>query len=243
VIYAMSKGRQDSRIKAAQTKGRQLGLILSFDAKVKEVTDPLFINYRSTGSITIVGTPIDCTTRLKGQADYLVCELERHPDMNFVCCDADFQRRDIMASPVEARHDLCKPIAVGVFSYPNNELSGYASNLIGTTGYGANDLPDSSTSGVSFRAQNPEEMRQWVLIHELGHYFGLTHVDGFDRLMTTGEEGQAEWLTWQALPNTFWHGGPRFIYTEAQRVWDFILTNFPAKCLAPTTGGDGGIIL
>jgi len=239
LILAMSTRMQNNRIKAAQTKGRQLGLILSFDAKLKEVTDPQFINYKTRA---IVVEPIDCATKPKAQVDYLICELGRRPDTDFVCCDAAFQRTDVTASPDEALHDLCKPVAVGVFRYTDKQRSGYANNLIGTTGYDHN-LANSITSGVSFRAQIPEEIRQWVLIHELGHYFSLTHVDGFDRIMVSGEPGQGDVFTWDSIPNTFWHGGPRFIYTEAQRVWDFILTNFPADCLAGTDTDTGGVIL
>jgi hypothetical protein len=239
LILAMSTAMQDNRIKAAQTKGRQLGLILSFDPKLKEVTDPKFINYNE---FAIVLEPICCATKPKAQVDYLICELGRRPDKDFVCCDAAFQRTDVSASPDEALHDLCKPVAVGVFRYPNKRRSGYTSNLIATTGYD-HDLSKSMTSGVSFRAQIPEEVRQWVLIHELGHYFGLTHVDGFDRIMVSGEEGQGDLWSWDSIPNIFLHGGPRFIYTEAKRVWNFILTNFPTECLAPRTGTDTGVIL
>jgi hypothetical protein len=229
LILAMSTRMQDSRIKAAEMKGRQLGLILSFDAHLKEVTDPQFINY-STIAINI--PPIDCVTKRKAQPDYLICELGRKPKEEFICCDAALQATTITAAPAESLHDLCHPVAVGVFRYTGKTHSGFASNLIGTTGYD-HDLPASITSGVSFRAQIPDEMRKWVLIHELGHYFGLTHVDGFDRIMVSGEEGQGSVWSWDAIPNSFWHGGPRFIYTEAERVWAFILNNFPTECLAP----------
>jgi hypothetical protein len=229
LILAMSTRMQNTRIKAAQTKGRQLGLILSFDTHLKEVTDPKFINY-SDSAINLL--PIDCETKAKAQVDYLVCELGRKPDKDFVCCDAALQATTIGAAPTEALHDLCKPVAVGVFRYTRNNRSGFANNLTGTTGY-EHDLSDSITSGVSFRAQIPDEVRQWVLIHELGHYFSLTHVDGFDRIMVSGEEGQGSVWSGVAIPNSLWHGGPRFIYTEAKRVWDFILTNFPTECLAP----------
>ena len=231
LILAMSTRMQDSRIKAAQTKGRQLGLIFSFDARLKEVTDPKFLNYSETAIILM---PVNCATQAKAQADYLICELARQPKSDFVCCDAALQATTVTGSPTNALHDLCAPVAVGVFRYTKNNRSGYTSNLIGTSGYD-HDLSASVTSGVSFRAQIPDEVRKWVLIHELGHYFGLTHVDGFDRLMVSGEEGQGSAWSWDSIPNTVWHGGPRFIYTEAKRVWSFILTNFPTECLAPVT--------
>ncbi|MFX0198369.1 MAG: hypothetical protein ACFFCW_19800, partial [Candidatus Hodarchaeota archaeon] len=92
------------------------------------------------------------------------------------------------------------------------------------------NLPVRITSGVSFIDDIPDEMRKYNLIHELGHYYGLCHVDGFDRIMVSGKGDQGSIWTWEAIPNTLIHGGPRFVFREAQRVWDFILTNFPLTC-------------
>lgn len=232
-IYAMSTRMLNTRIRAAEDKGRQLGLLLSFDPKLKEVTDPQFMNYRT---LSILPDPFDCTKYLKSQSDYLICELGRKTDELHHCCSEAMLQTDVPADPDGAKADLCHPVAVGVFGYvPGNKKSGQTSNLIGTTGYD-HDLHKSSTSGVSFRAQIPEEARKYVLIHELGHYFGLTHVDGFDRIMVSGEEDQGTLWTVQAFFNTPLHGGPRFIHTEAKRVWNFILTNFPDVCIVPPLG-------
>lgn len=92
------------------------------------------------------------------------------------------------------------------------------------------NLDPAIASGVSFIDDIPDELRKYVLIHELGHYFGLCHVSGFDRIMVSGKEGQGYTLSTVAVLNTLAHGGPRFIYTEAKRVWDFVLTNFPLGC-------------
>jgi hypothetical protein len=89
------------------------------------------------------------------------------------------------------------------------------------------------TSGVSFVDDIPDEMRKYVLIHELGHYYGLCHVDGFDRIMVSGNETQGDWFTWGSLLKTPFYGGPRFTLGEGKRVWDYILANFPEACFVP----------
>lgn len=243
LILAMSNRALNNRIEAAETKGRQLGLIFSFEKRLKEVTDPQFMSLKPSAILPADPAQIDCSSKPKpkAQADLLICELGRRSEIPFVCCPWAGSRADLPADRNGAFADLCVPVAAGVFNYPNSSLSGLATNLVGTSGTD-HDLEDGITSGVTFRAQLPERVRQYVLIHELGHYFGLTHVDGFDRLMVSGAEGQGELFTGTSICKFIWHGGPRFTYVEAERVWDFILTNFPTSCLAPRVRS-GGVIL
>ncbi len=238
-IYAISPGNLDTRIDAAKEKGRQLGLVIDFKREDKEVTDHQFINYNFSPINVNLPTDenqIDCSTKNKGQIDYLICELGRRPKSDFKCCNYAQQPQMIQGSLEGALADLCSPAAVAVFGFTNKTSRGLTSNLIGTTtcakvsGDIDVNLDADRASGVSFIDDVPDEIRKYVLIHELGHYFGLCHVDGFDRIMVSGAEGQGDWFTGRAIPNVFWHGGPRFIYTEAKRVWDFILANFPLSC-------------
>lgn len=207
LIYAISAGNLDTRCDAARQKGRQLGLILNFERKGIEVVHERYIDY------TVAGQP-DFLMQMPdpGRHD------DRGPDAGL------------------ARMELCAPVAVAVFGFDDRVQRGVADNLIGTVACDKFNLADSYTSGVSFIDDIPDEIRKYVLIHELGHYFGLCHVDGFDRIMVSGKKGQGDWFTGDSIPNVFWHGGPRFTYTEAQRAWDFILANFPSACLAPREG-------
>jgi hypothetical protein len=233
-IYAISPGNLDTRIDAAKDKGKQLGLRLDFNREERQVTDPQFINYnRSAINPAVPEADVDCLHKNKGQADYLICELGRRPKSEFKCCDYGQQSRLLTGSPGESREDLCSPVAVAVFGFTDRTTRGLTSNLIGTTYAGDRNLHDSVASGLSFIDDIPDELRKYVLIHELGHYFGLCHVDGFDRIMVSGKEGQGSAWTWSAIPNTLLHGGPRFTHAEAKRVWDFILTNFPLSCFIP----------
>lgn len=207
----------------------------------------------------------DGKPRNKGQTDYLICELGRHSKSDFVCCNHGQASTSIVGSPDEALCELCSPVAVCVFGFTDRTTRGLTSNLIGTTDCPPpkqsgivpttpaptplNDvnLSASITSGVSFIDDIPDELRKYVLIHELGHYFGLCHVSGFDRIMVSGKEGQGYLFSVTAVGNTLLHGGPRFIFTEAKRVWNFVIANFPLKCFIedPQTpsGPTGPIIL
>lgn len=156
------------------------------------------------------------------QSDFLIKELGR---------------RDKRVDPLGAFEDLCSPVAAVVFGFTDGSLRGLTDNLVGTTWCPAHNLDPDNDSGVSFIDDIPDEIRRYVLIHELGHYFGLCHVDSFERVMVSGKPGEGDLVTWTTFPNVFLHGGPRFIYTEAQRVWQFIVTNFPLSCLDPDGGG------
>jgi len=75
-IYAISLGNLDTRVDAAKEKGRQLGLVIDFKREDKEVIDPQFINYNETPINPVTDEiNVDCSTKNKGQIDYLICEL------------------------------------------------------------------------------------------------------------------------------------------------------------------------
>lgn len=92
-------------------------------------------------------------------------------------------RHDATVVPEIARAELCSPVAVAVFGFQNRKLRGVTSSLEGTTECSAHNLASDRVSGVSFIDDIPDEIRRYVLVHELGHYFGLCHVDGFSRIM------------------------------------------------------------
>jgi hypothetical protein len=134
-----------------------------------------------------------------------------------------------------ARLQLCSPVAVGVFRFADRKARGFTENLTGTTACRRFNLPDSDVSGCTFIDDIPDEIRKYVLIHELGHYFGLCHVDGFYHIMVSGKAGQGDLFTWDTIPAIFFHGGPYFTPGEARQVWDYILDHFPVDCLRGTT--------
>jgi hypothetical protein len=123
--------------------------------------------------------------------------------------------------PVAARSDLCVIPTAGVFWYTDN-LNGLTVNY-----------RDSDASGLTFKDRKPDFVWKYVLIHEIGHYFGLPHVSGLDRIMYSAAAEDETWLSWWLLPEYIYlEGSPSFVFDEAKKVWDYIIEYFPAACLA-----------
>ena len=123
--------------------------------------------------------------------------------------------------PDESQSDLCVIPTAGIFWYTDN-LNGLTVNY-----------RDSDSSGLTFKDRKPDFVWKYVLIHEIGHYFGLPHVSGLDRIMYTPAEEDGTWLSWLLLPEYIYlEGGPSFVFDEAKKVWDYIIEYFPYDCLA-----------
>ena len=94
--------------------------------------------------------------------------------------------------------------------------------------------------GVAYRERLPDNIFRYVLIHEIGHYFGLEHAghDGFHNIMYTMETDPT---TGMAMPpvtaatvgETLWLSGePRFTLDDRCAVWRWILHN-ANDCISP----------
>ncbi|MBA6440962.1 hypothetical protein [Streptomyces sp. GMR22] len=137
--------------------------------------------------------------------------------------------------PVAARFELCHPVVVGIFRYMAYDLHGL------TSVFGPRDCEPTpeDTSGVTFTDNFPDSIWKYVVVHELGHYVGLCHTDGVDRIMYSAKEKSwtANGAIWRTL---FWSpyrsGEPDFTLAEAKQAWTYIVENFAPTCLgaAPT---------
>jgi hypothetical protein len=72
-------------------------------------------------------------------------------------------------------------------------------------------------------------MFRWVLIHELGHYFGLNHEghDGAHLIMFTNAEGEGlDPVTGETVAElVFFTGEPRFNIEDARNTWSWLIQN------------------
>jgi hypothetical protein len=199
IVLCMRDGVLKTKLRAAELKARELGLMPQWTEELQEVMLPEHIKHNgfdtNIASNSLVRFLIDIIDRTSSQVN--------EPG---------------------ALSELCIPVSVGVFRY-TDKLRGIAACLKGSSCQRVHDA-----SGVTFIDNKPDIVWKYVPIHELGHYFGLCHVDGVDRIMYSSKENS--WIGWWTLPKLLLtKGEPSFILDEGMQTWDYIIENFPARCL------------
>ncbi|NUR08812.1 MAG: hypothetical protein HOQ22_11865 [Nocardioidaceae bacterium] len=134
--------------------------------------------------------------------------------------------------------DLPVPHGGTVFGYAGT-LVGLSAHLDDAVGVDGSPFPGSNTSGVSCLDRVPDLVFEYVLAHELGHYFGLVHVDGAHRIMFTMNKSQGKSVfTWWTVPSLLLvEQQPKFVLEEAKRAWDYIVAGWPTKALTTRAHG------
>lgn len=212
VVLCMRDGVLRTKLRTAEQKGRELGLMPQWTEETLEVSLAEDIQHKGVTEIT--------------QAQELVRFLIKA-----------VKRTANGTDETAALGELCTPVAVGVFRYTET-LRGISAWL--KTSFCHSSMAE--VSGVTFIDNIPDIFWKYVPIHELGHYFGLCHADGLDRIMFSpkGERGKplSKWeiikksLTWWTLPKLLLtKGAPTFTLDEGMQAWDYIIDHFPPACL------------
>jgi hypothetical protein len=141
-------------------------------------------------------------------------------------------RHDETVDAASARKELSTPHGGAVFGYTGSFI-GFSAHLDDATGVDGSPFPGDDTSGVSFMDRVPDVVFKYVFAHELGHYFGLVHVDGAHRIMYTFNKNEdTSMFTWWTIPELLLlEQQPRFVLDEAKRAWDYIVAGFPTEAL------------
>ncbi|MEJ7567710.1 MAG: hypothetical protein WKF41_05535 [Gaiellaceae bacterium] len=129
-----------------------------------------------------------------------------------------------------AKRDLCAPITLGSFLYSDNSFNGLSAHLATHPCVDGEPFDGDDITGCTFRDRAPDFAFRYVPIHEIGHTFGLCHVGGVHRIMLSAKQNGL--FDWPTIPEYWLSSGPVFTYGEAKRVWDYIVANFSAECLA-----------
>ena len=209
MVLAMRDGVLDTKIAAAEDKGVQLGLLLNFNTDTREVSEARHIVHRGFDQPAPSASLVQFLVSRLGRTDRTDANAQTPPSLP--------------AAEAAARHELCHPVVAGVFKYTDT-LRGLAASLEVSTCQDRHDA-----SGAAFIDNMPDVVWKYVPIHELGHCFGLCHVDGLDRIMVSSRQNSI-W-TWSLLWNWCLRGEPYFTLDEAKSTWDYIIANFDSECL------------
>jgi hypothetical protein len=135
-----------------------------------------------------------------------------------------------------ATREVCHPIAIGVFGFIQSDAMGESRWFARYSCLepGANGSPTNGARGITgafFRNRRFDLIFKYTAIHELGHTFGLCHVDGLLRIMWS----PIDTTTWATL-SLLWHwytsgSEASFILDEGKKVWDYIVANVAPECL------------
>ncbi len=212
IVLCMRDGVLETKLRAAELKARELGLMPQWTKETQEVTQAEHINHKGYDTFFAESSLVD----------FLVKIIKRQAKVR-----APMSPHDVI-DETAALSDLCTPVAVGIFRYTNT-LRGLTACLEGSikpiTCQQAHDA-----SGLTFIDNKPDIVWKYVPIHELGHYFGLCHVDGLDRIMYSSRNNS--WFDWWTLPKLLLtKGEPNFTLDEGMQTWDYIIEHFPAHCL------------
>ncbi|MFD4422433.1 hypothetical protein ACFWN7_13155 [Agromyces sp. NPDC058484] len=127
--------------------------------------------------------------------------------------------------------DLSRIPAISHFHYV---LDSDGKELFGLASWFRPSVRDARKSGVTYRNRAPAWGFLWVLVHELGHYWGLSHTNrsggtrSFNEIMYKKDPD----VTLDVLLEYLLLGGePRFTHDDALTTWDWITTDGAASLL------------
>jgi len=204
-VFCMDKGTLQTKLDTASEKGRELGLMFKWKVKDVQVTMPDHVRHNGFDTDVATQSLIDFLVDIAG-------------------------RRRKSQDPDGAQKDLCNVPAAGVFWY-TDKLNGLSVHLYDSQCLDGSIFEGGDTSGVSFKDRIPDFIWKYVPIHEIGHYFGLCHADGLDRIMFNAKDN-LWWKSWSLLPEYLYlSGSPGFTFDEAKKAWDYIVEHFSASCL------------
>lgn len=200
-LFSMSSGDMQTRLDTATQHATEIGLILQWTIQDVQIKSP----------------------------DQILINTDNFPPL---LLEDPFFRHDKNRNMTEATNELCMPIAIGAFGFQGSASNGISSPFADADclDQSSGPLTGSGITGCAFRYRRPDIAFKYVTIHELGHTFGLCHVDGLLRIMYTANR-KSIWSL--SSLKQYWTSGLEagLVFEEAERVWAYIVRNFSPACL------------
>ena len=200
-LFAMSWGDFQTHLNCADAHSREIGLIFRW-TKVDSVltrSDQAIVNRAAFASL--LTTP-------------------------------PFNRTNTATNAQTAIDEVTMPLVIGGWGYTDGTGMGISAHLANCTCLEADDAGSTLFSGqgitgTHFRYRKPDLAFKYVAIHELGHTFGLCHVNGLLRIMFTNAPGASKSIwSWSSFGQYLTNGVEAgFILDEGKKVWDYIVAN------------------
>ena len=84
-------------------------------------------------------------------------------------------------------------------------------------------VPNGGPSAVTHRDVWPAYLSRYVLAHEIGHYFGLTHRNGVENIMFTPVSDRPVGSVVSLLKHFWLHDEPEFMLDDGKNAWTMIV--------------------
>jgi hypothetical protein len=206
-LFAMSKGDLQTHLDCADTHASELGLVFRWTVQDAMLTrgDQVLINRNAFPSLLV---------------------------------NAPFSRTNTATDAAAATGELGMPMAIGSFGFTEATAMGISAHLADATciepdDAGSTAFPGEGITGAAFRYRKPDLAFKYTAIHELGHTFGLCHVNGLLRIMFTNAAGANKSVWSWASAWQYWTNGVEagFILEDGKKAWDYIVANFDSARL------------
>lgn len=204
-LFGMSTGDLQTRLDTANQHAPEIGLMLDWSIE---------------------------DTRLDSVDEVLI----NRASFPFILTRPPFSRHN--SPDPAATAELCQPVVIGAFGFTEAGAMGISAHLANSTCLeaapdGSTRFPGEGITGSAIRNRKPDLFFKYTAIHEMGHTFGLCHVDGLLRIMWTRAEGEKKsYWSWSALWQYYTNGlEAGFTFDEGKKTWDYIVANFAPDCL------------
>jgi hypothetical protein len=206
-LFAMSSGDLQTHLSCADTHASELGLVFRWTVRDAMLTrgDQVLINRGAFPSFLR---------------------------------NAPFNRTSTATDAAAATGELGMPMAIGSFGFTEATAMGISAHLADATciepdDMGSTAFPGEGITGAAFRYRRPDLAFKYTAIHELGHTFGLCHVNGLLRIMFTNAPGANKSIWSWASAWQYWTNGVEagFTLEEGKKTWEYIVANFDSARL------------